>query len=128
MAYNRGQKTLGGGVMLARNAEKETALQPSKVSSAAPVTNLLAKDVSMNPIINRRPPSMPRPGTAASTALVVLIEAGPVGVCPQQFFDLTGCSLKHAVHDLRRMRWCIESRWSRQRVESEISYVLTGGK
>lgn len=66
----------------------------------------------------------PKAGTAAHAALLALVAAGPAGVCPQQFFDDAGLSLRHAVHDLRRRRWRIESKWSRQRVESEMTYVL----
>ena len=75
-------------------------------------------------ITHRRPAAIPPVHTAAHAGLLALIAAGPAGVCPQQFFDDTGLSLRHAVHDLRRRRWRIESRWSRQRVECEMTYVL----
>ena len=78
----------------------------------------------MDAITRRRPAAMPPMNTAARVALVALVAAAPAGVCPQQFFDDTGLSLRHAVHDLRRRRWRIESRWSRQRVECEMTYVL----
>ena len=79
----------------------------------------------MQDVISTPPkPRMPLMTTAARVALAALVAAGPAGVCPQQFFDDTGLSLRHAVHDLRRRRWRIESRWSRQRVECEMTYVL----
>ena len=80
----------------------------------------------MQDVISTPPkPRMPPMNTAARVALAALVAAGPAGVCPQQFFDDTGLSLRHAVHDLRRRRWRIESRWSRQRVECEMTYVLS---
>lgn len=66
----------------------------------------------------------PKAGTAAHVALLALIAAGRAGVCPVAFFDKTGRDLKHGVHELRRRRWPIESRWVRQRAESEMLYVL----
>lgn len=78
----------------------------------------------MQCITHRRPAAMPPMNTAARVALVALVAAGPAGLCPQQFFDDTGQSLRHAVSELRRRRWRIESRWSRQRVEAEMVYVL----
>ena len=85
----------------------------------------IPKESNMQDVISTPPkPRMPLMTTAARVALAALVAAGPAGVCPQQFFDDTGLSLRHAVHDLRRRRWRIESRWSRQRVECEMTYVL----
>ena len=105
-------------------AQKKAALHPTKDSSTASQKPFFKEPNSMDAITRRHPAAMPPMNTAARVALAALVAAGPAGVCPQQFFDDTGLSLRHAVHDLRRRRWRIESRWSRQRVESEMRYVL----
>ena len=106
-------------------AQKKAALHPTKDSSTASQKPFFKEPNSMDAITRRHHAAMPPMNTAARVALVALVAAGPAGVCPQQFFDDTGLSLRHAVHDLRRRRWRIESRWSRQRVECEMTYVLS---
>lgn len=108
-----------------RMTQTKSALLPSKERSADP-KNPPVKGESMKFTTNRRPPSMPRVGTTAHAALLALIEAGPTGVCPQAFFDDTGKHLRYAIHDLRRRRWDIVTRWQRQRTESGTLYVLEG--
>ena len=84
--------------------------------------------MKLQPLETEARAALPTPEAAAHAALVALVAAGPAGVCPLRFMDATGLSLKHAVHELRRRRWRIESRWSRQRVECEMTYVLTGAQ
>lgn len=104
---------------------KRTAPCLAKAQGAESQKPIFKETNNVNAITHRRPAAMPPMNTAARVALVALVAAGPAGLCPQQFFDDTGLSLRHAVHDLRRRRWRIESRWSRQRVECEMTYVLT---
>ena len=104
---------------------KSTAPSLAKARGAESQKPIFKETNNVNAITHRRPAAMPPVNTAAHAALVALVAAGPAGLCPQQFFDDTGLSLRHAVHDLRRRRWRIESRWSRQRVECEMTYVLT---
>ena len=104
---------------------KSTAPSLVKAQGAESQKPIFKETNNVNAITRRPPAAMPLMNTSARVALAALVAAGPAGVCPQQFFDDTGLSLRHAVHDLRRRRWHIESRWSRQRVECEMTYVLT---
>lgn len=105
-------------------AQKANGAEPSKAIRAVEVKPCEIGASLVDSTTTTLLPVTPEAGTFASFVLLALIDAGPAGLCPQQFYDNTGRELKHGVHLLRRMRWPIVTRRARSRNGSETTYVL----